>query len=66
MNSLRQRIEGTFNELQNLGKNVEKLFAKTVVGLVARVMATITSHIFKLYLRRFYNIDIQTFSTIPA
>ena len=66
MNSLRQRIEGTFNELQNLGKNVEKLFAKTVVGLVTRVMAAITSHIFKLYLRHFYNIDVQTFSTIPA
>ena len=66
INRLRQRIEGTFNELKNLGKDVEKLLAKTVVGLVARVMATITSHIFKFYLRRFYNIDVQTFSTIPA
>ena len=66
INSLRQRIEGVFNELQNLGKNVEKLFAKTVVGLVTRVMAAITSHICKLYLRRFYTIDVQAFSTIPA
>ena len=64
--SCRQRVEGVFNELQNVGRNLEKLMAKTVVGLASRVVALITSHILKLFLRRFHNIDIQTFSTIET
>jgi len=64
--SLRQRVEGVFNELQNIGKNLEKLMAKTVVGLVSRVVALMTSHILKLFLRQFHNIDVQTFSVAKA
>lgn len=64
--SCRQRIEGVFNELQNVGRNLEKLMAKTVVGLASRIVAIITSHILKLFLRKFHNIDIQTFSTIES
>lgn len=64
--SYRQRIEGVFNELQNVGKNLEKLMAKTVVGLVSRIIALMTSHILKLFLRKFHNIDVQTFSTSDA
>ncbi len=64
--SCRQRVEGVFNELQNVGRNLEKLMAKTVIGLASRVVALITSHILKIFLRKFYNIDIQTFSTIET
>jgi len=60
--SLRQRMEGVFNELQNLGKNLERLLAKTVVGLGTRVAALVTSHTLKLFLRKVYNMDVQTFS----
>jgi hypothetical protein len=63
--SYRQRIEGVFNELQNLGKNLERLFAKTVVGLCTRVTALIASHTLKTFLPRFYHLDVQTFSWLP-
>jgi Transposase DDE domain len=63
--SYRQRIEGVFNELQNLGKNLERLFAKTVVGLCTRLTALIASHTLKTFLRRFYHLDVQTFSWLP-
>lgn len=63
--SYRQRIEGVFNELQNLGKNLERLFAKTVVGFCTRVTALITSHTLKTFLRRFYHLDVQTFAWLP-
>lgn len=66
LNSVRERIEGTFNEIQNTGRNLERLLAKTVVGFCTRVIAEMTSHIVKLVLRRFYGIDVQTFSTVPV
>ena len=66
LNSTRERIEGAFNEIQNTGRNLERLLAKTVVGLCTRVIAKMTSHIIKLVLRRFFGIDVQTFSTVPA
>lgn len=61
LNSLRERIEGVFHELQNTGRNVERLLAKTVVGLATRVIAKVTAHLFKYLLRSRYSIDIQTF-----
>jgi len=66
LNSIRERVEGVFNELQNTGRNLERLLAKTVVGLCTRVGAKVASHALKLVLRRFYNIDVQTFSTTAA
>jgi len=63
--SYRQRIEGVFNELQNLGKNLERLFAKTVVGLCTRVTALFASHTLKTFLRRIHSLDVQTFSWLP-
>lgn len=64
LNALHERIEGTFNELQNTGRNLERLPRKTVVGLTTHVIAKITSHTLKLLLRRQFSIDVQTFSTI--
>lgn len=64
LGSVRQRMEGVFNELQNLGKNLERLLAKTVVGLGTRVAALVTSHTLKLFLRKAYSMDVQTFSYI--
>lgn len=66
LNSARQRIESTFSEVQNTGRNLERLLAKTVWGLRTHIVAKMTSHIVKLVLRRFYGIDVQTFSTVPA
>ena len=61
LNRLRERIEGVFHELQNTGRNLERLLAKTVAGLATRLIAKITAHLFKRILREKYHIDIQNF-----
>jgi hypothetical protein len=66
LNGIRERIEGVFNEVQNVGRNIERLMAKTVVGLCTRIIAKMTNHTLKHILRRFFNIDIISFSYIEA
>ena len=66
LNSIRERIEGVFNEIQNTGRNLERLLAKTMRGLCARLTAKMASHALKAVLRRFWGIDVQTFSTLGA
>lgn len=61
LNSVRERIEGVFHELQNTGRNVERLLAKTVVGLVTRIIAKVTAHLLKHILRVRFSINVQTF-----
>lgn len=61
LNHVRERIEGVFHELQNTGRNLERLLAKTVVGLATRVIAKVTAHLLKHLLRLHYGIDVQTF-----
>ena len=61
LSSVRERIEGAFNELQNTGRNLERLLAKTVIGLTTRVIAKVTSHTLKLLLRHSFGVDVQTF-----
>jgi hypothetical protein len=62
LNSTRERIEGVFNEIQNTGRNVERLLAKTVIGLATRIISKMTSHLLKFILRKFHAIDVQTLS----
>ena len=66
LNSLRLRIEGLFNEIQNVGKNLERLLAKTVIGLCSRIVAKMTSHLLKYILRYEFGIDVLTFSKVHA
>ncbi len=66
LNSIRERIEGVFNEIQNVGRNVERLLAKTVIGLCTRIIAKMTNHALKSILRRFHNIDIISFTYIES
>jgi hypothetical protein len=66
LNRIRERIEGAFNEVQNTGRNLERLLRKTVIGLSTHVIAKMASHALKLVLRRFHGIDVQTFEAIPA
>lgn len=63
LNALRERIEGVFNEIQNTGRNLERLLRKTVIGLATHVIAKMTSHLLKLILRRQFGIDVQSFTT---
>jgi len=64
LNSIRERIEGAFNEVQNTGRNLERLLRKTVIGLSAHVIAKMASHALRLVLRRFYGIDVLTFAAV--
>jgi len=66
LNSLRERIEGAFNEVRNTGRDLERLLRKTVLGLSTHVIAKMASHVLKLVLRRFYATDVQTFEEVPA
>lgn len=61
LNTVRERIEGVFHELQNTGRNLERLLAKSVMGLVTRVIAKVTAHLLKHVLRLRFGIDVQTF-----
>lgn len=62
LNQLRERIEGTFHCLQNTGRNLERLIAKTVHGLCTRIILKVTALILKTLLRRDFAIDVQSFS----
>ena len=66
LSGLRERIEGSFNELQNTGRNLERLLAKTVVGLSTRVIAKVTSYTLKQLLRNSFGLDVQTFQIAEA
>ena len=66
LNSVRERIEGSFNELQNTGRNLERLLVKTVIGLATRVIAKVTSYTLKQLLRRSFGLDVQTFLVAEA
>jgi hypothetical protein len=65
LNRKRLRIEGLFNEVQNVGKNLERLLSKTAVGLCSRIVAKMTSHLLKFILRYIFCIDVLTFSKVP-
>jgi hypothetical protein len=66
LNRQRERIEGVFHEVQNTGRNLERLLAKTVVGLCTRVAAKMASHALRCLLRQAYGIDVQTFRVAVA
>jgi hypothetical protein len=61
LNSARERIEGVFHELTNTGRNLERLLAKTIVGLCTRVIAKMASHALKYLLNIQFGIKVQTF-----
>jgi hypothetical protein len=48
LNSVRERIEGVFHEVQNTGHNLERLLAKTIGGLCTRVIVKMTSHLLRI------------------
>jgi hypothetical protein len=62
LNRIRERIEGTFHQLQNTGRNLERLLAKTVHGLCTRVALKVACYTLKVFLRRHFHIDVQSFS----
>ncbi len=63
---VRQRIEGVFHEIQNTGRNPERLLNKTVNGLATHIAAKITSHTLRLLLRCKFGIDVLTFQSLST
>jgi len=64
LSSIRERIEGVFHEVQNTGRNLERLLAKTVVGLCSRVITKMTSHLLRRLLLMDFGINVQTFQIV--
>lgn len=62
LNSIRERIEGVFHEIQNVGRNIERLLAKTVLGLCTRMISKLTSHLLRYLLRVDFGVNVQNFS----
>jgi len=60
LNKWRVRIEGVFNQLQNVGRNNERL------GLCTRIADKFTSHLLKFVLRSRFGIDVLSFSIIRS
>ena len=65
LSSIRERIEGVFHEIQNTGRNIERLLAKTVLGLCTRVIAKMTAHLLRHLLRIDFGVNVQTFKIAP-
>lgn len=63
---VRQRIEGVFHEIQNTGRNPERLLNKTVQGFTTHIAAKITSHTLRLLLRSQFGIDVLTFQSVSV
>jgi hypothetical protein len=59
---VRERIESTFHQLQNTGRFLERLLAKTTRGLFARVCAKVAALTLRLLLWRNFRIDVLSFS----
>lgn len=62
LSGLRERIEGVFHQLQNTGRNLERLLCKTLFGLTARITLKVTSLVLKCLLARSFHFDLQSFS----
>lgn len=57
----RERIEGVFHELADMGRNLEKLLTKTILGLSTRIIAKVTSHALRHLLELKFGFKVQTF-----
>ncbi len=66
LGSIREHIEGTFHCIQNTGRNIERLLAKTLHGLSTRVILKVTCLVLKHLLRRDFAIDVQSFQVLPV
>jgi len=62
LNSVRERIEGAFDILKEGGRSVEHTLAHSIEGLCSRIITKIASVTLRLFLRRFFGIDVLTYT----
>ena len=65
LHQIRERLEGAFDLLKEGGRSVEKTLAITVEGVCTRIIAKISSVTLRLFLRKFYGIDVLTYTVNP-
>ena len=66
LSKIRERIEGVFHEIQDTGRNIERLLAKTVLGLTTRVITKMAAHLLRHLLRIDFGVNVQTFELALA
>lgn len=66
LNSVRERIEGAFDQLKEGGRSVEHALARTVGGLCTRVATKITGVTLRAYLRQTLGIELLTYSAVAV
>ena len=66
LNSVRERIETTYDQLKEGGRSVEHTLAKTIDGLCARVATKIASLTMRLFLKKFFGIDVLSYTVNPV
>ena len=66
LSMIRERIEGLFHEIQDTGRNIERLLAKTVLGLITWVITKMTAHLLRHLLWVDFGVNVQTFEVFPA
>jgi Transposase DDE domain len=66
LSKIRERIEGVFHEVQDTGRNIERLLAKTVLGLTTRVITKMTAHLLRHLLRIDFGVNVQTFEVTAS
>lgn len=65
LNRVRERIETTNDQLKEGGRALERTLAKTIEGLCMRVTAKIAGLTMRLFLQRFFGIDVLTYTVNP-
>jgi hypothetical protein len=66
LSRVRERIEAVFHEIQDTGRNIERLLAKTVMGLCTRIAAKMTSHLLRHLLWIDFGVNVQTFEVVST
>ena len=61
INGVRERIEGVYKLAKEGGRTIEHNLARTVEGMVSRIVAKITGLTLRRYLRDFFSIDVMTY-----
>jgi Transposase DDE domain len=61
LNRVRQMVETTFDILKEGGRSVEKTLAKTIDGLVSRIIAKISAVTLRVVLKKYFGINALTY-----
>ena len=66
LNSVRERIETTYDQLTEGGRSVEHTLAQTVDGVCTRVATKIAGLTMRRFLKKFLGIDVLTYTINPV